>query len=60
MKNYKVVYDKGGIARATVVSYTEDLANDLADKMEDDGIEVYDIVECDPGTSAEEIEREYN
>lgn len=60
MKSYKVVYDSNGVARATVCSYTEKLANDLADEMEDKGVEVYDIVECEPGTPPEDIEREYN
>lgn len=60
MKSYKVVYrNPAGEPRATVCSYTEDLANDLADEMEDKGTEILDIVECKLGTPCEEIARMY-
>lgn len=60
MKNYKVVYrGEDGRPRATVVSYTEDLANDRADEMEDNGVEILDIVECRIGTPPEQIEKMY-
>jgi hypothetical protein len=57
MVNCKVVYrNESGKVRATVVSYSEDGANDEADRMEEKGIEVIDVVECKPGTPCEEIE----
>lgn len=60
MKNYKVVYRNDvGRVRATVCSYTEDLANDVADRFEDEGLEVLDIVEVEPGVSADEVEEAY-
>jgi hypothetical protein len=50
MRDYRVVYrGEDGRPRATVVSYTEDLANDRADEMEDNGVEILDIVEGKPG-----------
>lgn len=57
MKNYKPVWinDKGDVT-TSVVSYTENLANDRADELEDDGFEVLDVVECDPGTPPEVVE----
>lgn len=58
--NFKVVYVNGrGRVTATVVGYSEDGANDEADRMEDAGTEVVDVIECKPGTAIEEIERMY-
>lgn len=60
MKSFKVVYrGADGRPRATVVSYSEDLANDEADAMEDKGVEILDIVQCKLGTPPEEIEKMY-
>ncbi|AVP41389.1 hypothetical protein SEA_YARA_55 [Streptomyces phage Yara] len=60
MKSFKVVYrGADGKPRASVVSYTEDLANDRADEMEDEGVEILDIVECKLGTPPEDIEKLY-
>lgn len=60
MKSFKVAYrGPDGRPRATVVSYTEELANDEADAMEDRGIEVFDIVECKLGTPCETIAAMY-
>ena len=58
--NFKVVYvDSSDEVRATVVSYTEDGANDRADEMEDDGVEIVDVVECAVGIDCEKIARLY-
>lgn len=58
MPNFKVVYrDAGGTVRATVVSYSEDGANDRADEMEDEGVEIIDVVACKVGQDCEEIAR---
>ena len=58
---FKVVYrNERGQARVTVVGYSESLANDEADKMEDKGVEVIDVVEVKPGTPHEEIEEMYS
>lgn len=56
-KDYKPVWrnERGGV-RASVVSYTEDGANDRADQLEDQGFEIIDVVECKPGTPASEVE----
>lgn len=60
MKSFKVAYRHAdGTPRATVCSYTEKLANDLADEMEDKGVEILDIVQCKLGTPPEEIARMY-
>lgn len=60
MKSFKVVYmNPNNEPRATVVSYSEDGANDVADEMEDQGIAVLDIVQCALGTPCEEIEKMY-
>lgn len=57
---FKVIYRNGrGIVTGTVVGYSENGANDEADKMEADGVEVIDVIECKPGTALEEIERMY-
>lgn len=57
---FKVVYrNERGQARVTIVGYAEDAANDRADKMEDDGVEVIDVIEVKPGTAHEVIERMY-
>jgi len=60
MRSFKVAYrNERGEPRATVCSYTEDLANDLADEMEDKGIEILDIVECRLGIPPEDIAKLY-
>ncbi len=60
MKSFKVVYrNERGEPRATVVSYSEDGANDRADQMEDQGVEILDVVECQLGIAPEEVERWY-
>ena len=57
MKNYKPVwYNERGEVRTSVVSYSEDLANDRADELEDQGFEIIDVVECKPGTPPEVVE----
>jgi hypothetical protein len=57
MKNYKPVWrNERGEVRTSVVSYSEDLANDRADELEDQGFEIIDVVECKPGTPPEEVE----
>lgn len=56
-KDYKPVWrNERGEVRASVVSYTEDGANDRADQLEDQGFEIVDVVECKPGTPVEEVE----
>lgn len=56
-KDYKPVWRDGrGRVRSSVVSYTEDGANDRADQLEDEGFEIIDVVECKSGTSAGEVE----
>lgn len=56
-KDYKPVWrNERGEVRASVVSYTEDGANDRADQLEDQGFEIIDVVECKPGTPVEEVE----
>lgn len=60
MRSFKVVYvDSRGNPCATVCSYPEHLANDLADEMEDKGTEILDVVECKNGTPPSKIERMY-
>lgn len=56
-KDYKVVWrnERGGVS-ASVVSYTEDGANDRADQLEDQGFEIIDVVECESGTPCETVE----
>jgi len=48
--------DERGEVRASVVSYSEDGANDRADELEDQGFEIIDVVEHKPGVSADEVE----
>lgn len=55
MKSYKPVWIENGEVKTSVVSYTEDLANDRADELEDKGLEVLDVVECKPGTPYEVV-----
>jgi hypothetical protein len=57
VKSYKPVWrNERGEVKASVVSYSEDLANDRADQLEDQGFEVLDVVECEPGTPPEVVE----
>ena len=57
---FKVIYRDGrGVVTGTVVGYSENGANNEADKMEERGVEVIDVIECKPGTALEEIERMY-
>jgi hypothetical protein len=57
---FKVVYrNERGQARVTIVGYSEDGANNQADKMEDEGVEIIDVIEVKPGTPHEDIERMY-
>lgn len=57
MKNYKPVWiNEAGKVTTSVVSYSESLANDRADELEDAGFEVLDVVECKPGTPPEVVE----
>jgi hypothetical protein len=48
--------DERGQVRASVVSYSEDGANDRADELEDQGFEIIDVVEHEPGVSCDEVE----
>lgn len=57
---FKVIYRDGrGVVTGTVVGYSESGANDEADRMEENDVEVIDVIECKPGTALEEIERMY-
>lgn len=57
MRCFKPVwYNERGQVTASVVSYSEDGANDRADELEDEGFEIIDVVEHKPGVSAEEVE----
>ena len=57
MKSYKPVWrNERGEVRTSVVSYSEDGANDRADELEDQGFEIIDVVECKPGTAPEVVE----
>jgi hypothetical protein len=51
-----VWYNERGEVTASVVSYSEDGANDRADELEDQGFEIIDVVEHKPGVSADEVE----
>lgn len=50
MIDYRIVYfNKADVKCITVCSYSEGAAQDRADEMEDDGLEVVTILQVKPG-----------